>query len=153
MPERASFLIAIVARSDARSGRPTDDRPDERAPEERLTRRVAGRRASPERAGGRRVRRRGPGDHADRGPPLVAHSGRRCVSWDDDEGRAPTPTRLPGPMTAGVPTTAPPEIRLVDLAKRFGEVRAVDDVSLDIRAGEFFSLLGPRAAARRRPSG
>ena len=36
-----------------------------------------------------------------------------------------------------------PEIRLVDLAKHFRDVRAVDGVSLDIGAGEFFSLLGP----------
>jgi spermidine/putrescine transport system ATP-binding protein len=41
------------------------------------------------------------------------------------------------------PAGSPPEIRLRSLTKRFGEVRAVDDVSLDIVAGEFFSLLGP----------
>src|SRR6476620_3188233 len=39
--------------------------------------------------------------------------------------------------------SAVPEIRLVGLTKRFGEVRAVDGVDLEIRAGEFFSLLGP----------
>ena len=42
----------------------------------------------------------------------------------------------------------PPEIRLVDLVKRFGEVRAVDGVSLDIRPGEFFSLLGPSGCGK-----
>jgi len=47
---------------------------------------------------------------------------------------------------------APPEIRLVDLAKHFRDVRAVADVSLDIRAGEFFSLLGPSAGGKTRPS-
>ena len=36
-----------------------------------------------------------------------------------------------------------PEIRLIGLSKHFREVRAVDDVSLDIRSGEFFSMLGP----------
>src|SRR6478672_362935 len=36
----------------------------------------------------------------------------------------------------------PYSIRIVGVAKRFGDVAAVDHVSLDIRRGEFFSLLG-----------
>src|SRR6476646_3751384 len=43
---------------------------------------------------------------------------------------------------------APPEIRLLDLEKRFGDVQAVDGVSLDIAAGEFFSLLGPSGCGK-----
>ena len=43
---------------------------------------------------------------------------------------------------------AAPEIRLDHLAKRFGDVRAVDDVSLEIRTGEFFSLLGPSGCGK-----
>ena len=42
----------------------------------------------------------------------------------------------------------PAEIRLIDLEKRFGDVRAVDAVSLDVRPGEFFSLLGPSGCGK-----
>ena len=49
-------------------------------------------------------------------------------------------------------TTAPaamaPEIRLDNLEKRFGDVHAVDKVSLDVAAGEFFSLLGPSGCGK-----
>ena len=40
------------------------------------------------------------------------------------------------------------EIRLIDLEKRFGQVVAVDGVSLDVRPGEFFSLLGPSGCGK-----
>ena len=45
-------------------------------------------------------------------------------------------------------TPAAPEIRLIDLEKRFGDVRAVDGVSLEIASGEFFSLLGPSGCGK-----
>jgi spermidine/putrescine transport system ATP-binding protein len=43
---------------------------------------------------------------------------------------------------------APAEIRLVDLEKRFGTILAVDGVTLDVRPGEFFSLLGPSGCGK-----
>ena len=44
------------------------------------------------------------------------------------------------------------DIRLENVTKEFDDVVAVDGISLTIEAGQFFALLGPRAAARRRPS-
>ena len=41
-----------------------------------------------------------------------------------------------------------PEIRLTELSKHFREVRAVDRVSMDIRTGEFFSMLGPSGCGK-----
>jgi spermidine/putrescine transport system ATP-binding protein len=39
-------------------------------------------------------------------------------------------------------------VELVDLVKRFGDVVAVDGISLDIPAGQFFSLLGPSGCGK-----
>ena len=41
-----------------------------------------------------------------------------------------------------------PLIRFADVSKRFGDVAAVDRLSLDIRAGEFFALLGPSGCGK-----
>jgi putative spermidine/putrescine transport system ATP-binding protein len=40
------------------------------------------------------------------------------------------------------------DVRLVDLTRRFGDVTAVDSVSLDIARGEFFTLLGPSGSGK-----
>ncbi|MFL5535740.1 MAG: spermidine/putrescine ABC transporter ATP-binding protein, partial [Gemmatimonadales bacterium] len=36
-----------------------------------------------------------------------------------------------------------PVVQFLGVSKSFGEVKAVDNVSLEIYRGEFFSLLGP----------
>ena len=41
-----------------------------------------------------------------------------------------------------------PRLRLEELTKRFGTHRAVDAVSLDLEAGEFFCLLGPSGCGK-----
>jgi putrescine transport system ATP-binding protein len=39
-------------------------------------------------------------------------------------------------------------LRLTSISKNFGSVRAVDDVSLEIKQGEFFALLGPSGCGK-----
>jgi putative spermidine/putrescine transport system ATP-binding protein len=41
-----------------------------------------------------------------------------------------------------------PAVRLVDVRRHFGDVKAVDGVTLDIRDGEFFSMLGPSGSGK-----
>jgi spermidine/putrescine transport system ATP-binding protein len=40
------------------------------------------------------------------------------------------------------------EVRLVDVVKKFGDVAAVDHIDLEVRDGEFFSLLGPSGCGK-----
>jgi spermidine/putrescine transport system ATP-binding protein len=41
-----------------------------------------------------------------------------------------------------------PSVRLQNVTKRFGEVVAVDDMSMDIAPGEFFTMLGPSGCGK-----
>ncbi len=45
-------------------------------------------------------------------------------------------------------TDQPPIISIRNVTKRFGTVTAVDDVSIDIKRGEFFALLGPSGCGK-----
>jgi putative spermidine/putrescine transport system ATP-binding protein len=46
------------------------------------------------------------------------------------------------------PVEATAAVRLVGVTKRFGDVAAVDGVDLDVREGEFFSMLGPSGSGK-----
>jgi putative spermidine/putrescine transport system ATP-binding protein len=46
----------------------------------------------------------------------------------------------------GAPTDV--DVRLDAVTKRFGDVVAVDEVTLDVRSGEFFALLGPSGSGK-----
>jgi spermidine/putrescine transport system ATP-binding protein len=45
-------------------------------------------------------------------------------------------------------TVLPPAVQLLHVTKRFGDVMAVEDVSLEVDKGEFFSLLGPSGCGK-----
>ncbi len=45
-------------------------------------------------------------------------------------------------------SAAPVAVRLEDLEKRFGDVVAVAGINLDVRDGEFFSMLGPSGSGK-----
>ena len=53
-------------------------------------------------------------------------------------------------MVASPPPPPPsaPVVQLAHVTKTFGDVKAVNDVSLDIQRGEFFSMLGPSGCGK-----
>ena len=58
----------------------------------------------------------------------------------------PAPSVEPAPPAA--PAVDMPLLRIEGVGKKFGQFRAVDNVSLDIKAGEFFALLGPSGCGK-----
>src|SRR5258708_1145291 len=68
------------------------------------------------------------------------------------ETRFALPVPVPPAQAADLPL-----LRIEGVGKKFGSFRAADQLSLDIRAGEFFALLGPSACGnptllQRRPA-
>jgi putative spermidine/putrescine transport system ATP-binding protein len=47
-----------------------------------------------------------------------------------------------------LPQAPPADVRLQSISKRFGDVVAVDDVTLDVARGEFFTMLGPSGSGK-----
>src|SRR5438270_552545 len=45
-------------------------------------------------------------------------------------------------------TDAQPAIRVAHLVKQFGDVKAVDDISFEVKRGEIFAFLGPNGAGK-----
>ncbi|MCU0969891.1 MAG: ABC transporter ATP-binding protein [Rubrivivax sp.] len=60
---------------------------------------------------------------------------------------APTSKVTPLPLRP-MASAAPPSISIQDLTVRFGEVLAVDHVSLDLADGEFVSIVGPSGCGK-----
>jgi spermidine/putrescine transport system ATP-binding protein len=58
-------------------------------------------------------------------------------------GSEPTSTVVPEPAVAEEPSVV-----LRDVTKRFGDFIAVDDISLELGRGEFFTLLGPSGCGK-----
>jgi putative spermidine/putrescine transport system ATP-binding protein len=57
------------------------------------------------------------------------------------------PTLQSGAAPATAQTMSP-AVRFVNVSRRFGSVRAVDGVTLDIAEGEFFAMLGPSGSGK-----
>src|SRR5215211_7580563 len=55
--------------------------------------------------------------------------------------------RVAAPAQSGG-ATAPPDVRLANVTKRFDDVVAVDGITLEVPRGSFFALLGPSGCGK-----
>ena len=53
-----------------------------------------------------------------------------------------------GSISSAADSDAPPAVELTGVTKRYGEAVAVEDVSLQVREGEFFTLVGPSGCGK-----
>ncbi len=67
------------------------------------------------------------------------------VSLSPDQRTSPTASVAAG---AGASAGAPPDVEILGVTKRFGDVVAVDDMTLRIAHGAFYSLLGPSGCGK-----
>ncbi len=56
--------------------------------------------------------------------------------------------KLDGTISGDEPGGTQPCVDLLDISKLFGEVRAVDNLSLSLEQGEFFTMLGPSGCGK-----